>query len=192
MSDSVDHPPLPKTAQRLGLRQDCNPQRGRPSAIRPQARPHYRVAEGAGKYGSCGLTRACPAIGGMFIYSGISLKVSRCRPKLSFQTKWCNRGFQFFPVDGSRQLYRVMSVATVQGLPSKWTGSLRPKSFSTVGATSTIAGFSSAILKLEKRTPGTSRGSMQWSPLQALRLSSKILVVILPMTESHEARNPSP
>jgi len=55
MSDSVDHPPLPKTAQRLGLRQDCNPQRGRPSAIRPQARPHYRVAEGAGKYGSCGL-----------------------------------------------------------------------------------------------------------------------------------------
>src|SRR5438309_5211882 len=70
-----------------------------------------------------------------------------------------NRGFQFFPVDGSRQLYRVMSVATVQGLPSKWTGSLRPKSFSTVGATSTIAGFSSAILKLEKSTPGTSRGS---------------------------------
>jgi len=30
MSDSVDHPPLPKTAQRLGLRQDCNPERRRP------------------------------------------------------------------------------------------------------------------------------------------------------------------
>ena len=38
------------------------------------------------------LSRACPAIGGMFIYSGISLRVSRCRPKLSFQTKWRNRG----------------------------------------------------------------------------------------------------
>src|SRR5436309_16086775 len=62
------------------------------SAIRPQARPHCRVAEGAGQYGPGGLTRACPAIGGMFIYSGISLKVSRCRPKLSFQTKWRNRG----------------------------------------------------------------------------------------------------
>jgi len=51
MSDSVDHPPLPKTAQRLGLRQDCNPERRRPS----QARPYCRVAEGAGQYGPRGL-----------------------------------------------------------------------------------------------------------------------------------------
>jgi len=55
MSDSVDHPPLPKTAQRLGLRQDCNPERRRPSAIWPQARPYCRVAEGAGQYGPGGL-----------------------------------------------------------------------------------------------------------------------------------------
>src|ERR1039458_5633476 len=45
-----------------------------------------------------------------------------------------------------------------------------------VGATSTIAGFSSMNLWLENRTPGTSRGSMQWSPLQALVLDRKSVV----------------
>ena len=49
-------------------------------------------------------------------------------------------------------------------------------------------GFSSSILWLEKSTPGTNRGSTQWSPLQALRLSSKVWVVTLPLTESEEAR----
>ncbi len=33
--------------------------------------------------------RRCPTAGGMFIYSGISLKVSRCSPSSVSQTKWC-------------------------------------------------------------------------------------------------------
>src|SRR5208283_4550615 len=78
--------------------------------------------------------------------------------------------------------------ASVQALPSKCAGRASPNSFRIVGATSTIAGFSSMNLWLENRTPGTSRGSMQWSPLQALMLSSKICEVTLPSTESHEAR----
>ena len=36
--------------------------------------------------------RRMPHPGGMFIYSGISLKVSRCCPRLPFQTNWRNRG----------------------------------------------------------------------------------------------------
>jgi len=89
MSDSVDHPPLPKTAQRLGLRQDCNPERRRPfcnttagAELRKERDSMARAA----------LSRACPALGGMFIYSGISLRVSRWCPRLLFHTKWQNRG----------------------------------------------------------------------------------------------------
>src|SRR5438128_3500005 len=33
--------------------------------------------------------RRCPTAGGMFIYSGISLKVSRCSSSSVSQTKWC-------------------------------------------------------------------------------------------------------
>ncbi len=35
-----------------------------------------------------------------------------------------------------------------------------------------MPGSSESILRLQKSTPGTSRGSTQWSPLQALGLSS--------------------
>jgi len=43
-------------------------------------------------------------------------------------------------------------------------------------------GFSTVMRRLEKSTPGTSRGSTQWSPLQALMLSSKMVLVTFPIT----------
>ena len=50
-------------------------------------------------------------------------------------------------------------IVTVHGLPSRWPGRARPKSFNMVGATSTMAGFSSAILRLQNSTPGTTDGN---------------------------------
>ena len=41
---------------------------------------------------------------------------------------------------------------------------------------------------LENRTPGTTLGSMQWSPPQALTLSSKTVASTFPVTESQETR----
>jgi hypothetical protein len=40
----------------------------------------------------------------------------------------------------------------------------------------------------EKRTPGTRAGSIQWSPLQALVLSSMTTALTMPVTPSQEAR----
>ncbi len=46
----------------------------------------------------------------------------------------------------------------------------------------------SSIGRLQKSTPGTWRGSTQWSPLQALTLSSKTGPATTPVAQSHEAR----
>ena len=59
---------------------------------------------------------------------------------------------------------------------------------STVGAMSIRRGFSLAIGWLQNRIPGTSDGSTQWSPLQALVLAWKTASVVLPIAASHETR----
>ena len=66
-----------------------------------------------------------------------------------------------------------------------------PNSRSAVGAMSISAGSSASIGRLQNSTPGTSRGSMQWSPLQALVLSWKIGPDTTPVAESHELRYPA-
>jgi hypothetical protein len=65
-----------------------------------------------------------------------------------------------------------------------------PKRSSTVGAMSWIWGSFTATRRLQKNTPGTNRWSMQWSALHALSLSEKTAGAIVPVTESHEHRNP--
>ena len=64
----------------------------------------------------------------------------------------------------------------------------RPNSFSTVGAISTSVGSFSSMALLQKRMPGTRRGSTQWSPLQALTLSSNTLPMMTPDVQSQEWR----
>ena len=66
-----------------------------------------------------------------------------------------------------------------------------PNISSTVAEISIRRGFLSLIFRLQKRTPGTSLGSMQWSPLQALVLSWKILSVGCPTAASHDTRYPA-
>ena len=63
-----------------------------------------------------------------------------------------------------------------------------PNSRSAVGAMSMSAGSSASIVRLQKNTPGTSRGSMQWSPLHALTLSSKTGPATTPVAQSHDVR----
>ena len=45
-----------------------------------------------------------------------------------------------------------------------------------------------ATARLQKKTPGTRRGSTQWSPLQALTLSSKVGPATTPVAQSQETR----
>ena len=78
------------------------------------------------------------------------------------------------------------SCRPASGRPSMYAGGSMPNSRSTVGAMSTSAGSSVSIGRLQKRTPGTSRGSMQWSPLHAFVLSSKTGPATTPVAPSHD------
>jgi hypothetical protein len=51
-----------------------------------------------------------------------------------------------------------------------------------------MLGVSVVILRLQKKIPGTMRGSMQWSPLQLLVLSLKVFSLVQPTAQSHEWR----
>ena len=63
-----------------------------------------------------------------------------------------------------------------------------PNNVSAVGAMSISAGFSVSIFLLQKKMPGTRRGSMQWSPLQAFVLSSKTGPATMPVAPLHDTR----
>ena len=52
------------------------------------------------------------------------------------------------------------------------------------------AGSDASMERLQKNTPGTSLGSMQWSPLQGLTLSANTGPATMPVAPSHEARYP--
>ena len=51
-------------------------------------------------------------------------------------------------------------------------------------------GFSFSTTRLQKRMPGTSEGSTQWSPLQAFLLAWNTSSVVRPIAVSHETRYP--
>src|SRR5262249_31122748 len=63
--------------------------------------------------------------------------------------------------DGEKLGDVAHDVAPAHGRPSMWAGGSMPNRRSTVGAMSTMCGSFAAIERLQKNTPGTSRGSMQ-------------------------------
>ena len=68
-------------------------------------------------------------------------------------------------------------------------GGMIPRRFSTLGATSVIAGDSASSGLLENSTPGTRSGSTeQWSALQRRSLSSMISGGIPPSDVCQETR----
>ena len=67
-------------------------------------------------------------------------------------------------------------------------GGSSPKSRSTVGAMSTMPGSCVSIFSLQKKMPGTMRGSTMWSPLHALTLSSNTGPEAIPVAQSHDVR----
>ena len=67
---------------------------------------------------------------------------------------------------------------------------LRPNTSSTVGAMSIRRGVSVLILRFDQNTPGTRRGSTQWSPDQLLVLSVNTFFDTAPVAQSHEWRKP--
>src|SRR5438105_4714347 len=58
------------------------------------------------------------------------------------------------------------------GLPSIHSGVAMPKRSSAVGARSSMPGSCASMARFENRTPGTSGGSIEWSPLHCFVLSS--------------------
>src|SRR5262245_39526270 len=61
----------------------------------------------------------------------------------------------------------VLSAPTTRARPSMYSGGGMPNRSSTVGAMSSKRGLSAWMGWLQNKTPGTTDGSTQWSPLQA-------------------------
>src|SRR5262249_39965303 len=81
---------------------------------------------------------------------------------------------------------------SVSGWPSHSGGGSSPTSLTIVGATAMTRGLSSAIGRLQKKSPRTSDGSIgQWSPLQPESLSNTTCSAAPPRQLSQLTLSPS-